>query len=199
MRGWRTGMAYLLLVLLAGCGGKEVLQLQPQAGWEGWKVTDWKEGPGGSRTVTWRRKDASRESPAEWVTYQILPKPDRDSPETTMHKLEALSAQRCPGGVWHVIRQEASDILYEGKLANCPHDPDEIEIGRIIYGDNEMVQLAYTAQVTELTPAKREEAIHLLMGARIETASESRAASQGQSPRLPGGGGGGRRGGGGRM
>ena len=115
-----------------------------------------------------------------------------------MHKLEVLIGQRCPGGVWHVIRQEASDILYEGKVANCPHDPDEVEIGRIIYGDNEMVQLAYTAQVTELTPAQREEAIRLLMGARIESSSESRAASQGQSPRLPGGGGS-RRGGGGRM
>jgi hypothetical protein len=197
MRRWPTGLVYLMLFLFAGCGGREVLQLSPETGWEGWKVTDWKEGSGGSRTVTWRRKDATRESPPEWVTYQILPKPDWDSPDTTMNKLKALIEQRCPGGVWHVIRQDASAILYEGKVANCPRDPDEVDIARIIYGEKEMVQLAYTAQATELSPAHRDEAIRLLMGARLESSPDPRAAPQGQSPRLPGSGGGRRRGGGG--
>jgi hypothetical protein len=40
-----------------------------------------------------------------------------------MKKQRALAEQCCPGGVWHVIRQGASEILFEGRLTNGPQDP----------------------------------------------------------------------------
>lgn len=197
MRPWGPGLICAALALLAGCGGKEVLEFTDHEAWAHWKVTAWQEEPGKSRAITWRREGATSPDSPEWVTYQSLPKPSGDSAEAILNKQKALAEQRCPGGVWHVIRQDASDILFDGKLTNCPRDPDEIEIARIVYGHDEMFRLTYTARAAELSPAQREEAMRLLLGARLAPVSKSRTDAPSQAPRAPGSRGGRRRSGGG--
>jgi hypothetical protein len=129
--------------------------------------------------------------------YQLRPRSARDTPEAVMNALKAAAEQRCPGSVWHVIREQDTDILYEAKIVNCPHHPDEVEVSRILFGHREMVHPAYADRGAELSTAQREKAIRLLMGARFGAPSDSRAAAQNSSPRLPGSGSGRRRGGGG--
>jgi hypothetical protein len=75
--------------------------------------------------------------------------------------------------VWNVVRRwsateaEEASVLYEWGVKDCPPEADQHEVARIIYGKFTIFRLAYAAKTRALEPAKRDNWIRELSGAKI--------------------------------
>ncbi len=78
------------------------------------------------------------------------------NPELMYASLKERREKRCPNTVTNIIKKDESSILYEMKTSNCPPNPDEHSITKILYGKINVFTLIYTAKVKELDAAKRD-------------------------------------------
>jgi hypothetical protein len=89
------------------------------------------------------------------------------NPELMYASLKEKREKCCPDTVTNIIEKDESSILYEMKTSNCPPNPDEHSITKILYGKINVFTLIYTAKVKELDAAKRDLCLNDLSSAYI--------------------------------
>lgn len=77
--------------------------------------------------------------------------------------------KKCPDSIFNVINQDPNSILYEIKTINCPPNPDEHSITKLLYGRDNFFELIYTNKTKDLSKETREEWVRILSEAAIKT------------------------------
>ena len=83
-----------------------------------------------------------------------------------MSECRALLLARCPGAAWTVLRDGDQDALYEWRIAGCPAEPDQHELGRLIHGRGTWARISFSVK-GQMDAATREAWIQRLEGARL--------------------------------
>jgi len=113
------------------------------------------------------------ESIDNWtVAIEIFNTWKKNFPPNSMDAYKQLVEKRkkmCPEVIFNVISHDNNSILYEINTINCPPNPDENSINRILYGNTDVFNLIYTNKVKVLPKETRDEWIRVLSGTVIET------------------------------
>lgn len=115
-------------------------------------------------------KGESAENWTELVTYLNTSKPD-ESPMDFMNRAKDAMLKVCPAATFDVIKQSDSEITYEAKVAKCPKLGDQDEIVRVLYGQQNMFQISYTAKVADVPASKRADMIKVLSEFQVQQKS----------------------------
>lgn len=91
------------------------------------------------------------------------------NPEDAYKQLVDKRKKLCPEARFQVINQDNSSVLYEIKTINCPPNPDENSINRILYGNTDVFNMMYTNKKRVLPKETKDEWIRVLSEAVIET------------------------------
>ena len=91
------------------------------------------------------------------------------SPEDAYKQQLEMRKKRCPEASFHVISQDNNSILYEINTVNCPPNPDEHSITRLLYGSTNVFSLIYTNKTKDLSEEIRERWVSILSEAYITT------------------------------
>lgn len=83
-----------------------------------------------------------------------------------LSECRALLQASCPGAVWTMLRDGDQDALYEWRIAGCPAEPDQHEVGRLIHGRGAWARITFTVK-GEMDAATREAWIRRLEEARL--------------------------------
>jgi len=75
----------------------------------------------------------------------------------------------CQNYTFNLISKDNNSVLYETLKYNCPPEPDQNSINRILYGNKDVFHLIYTNKVRNLPKETRDEWIRILTEAYIET------------------------------
>lgn len=167
---WKGLTCIIALITLAGCAGlggpRESIRfsakMQPKF------VRGF---PGQGYELT--RFVISGESITNWTealeTFNTLRKNYPPTIEAAYKTQMELRKKKCPDSVFNIIQQDTASILYEIRTSNCPPNPDEHSLTRVLYGNTNVFSLIYTNKVKELPADKRDEWIKYLSGASIVT------------------------------
>lgn len=83
-----------------------------------------------------------------------------------MTECRRLLQARCPGVTWTVLRHGDGDALYEWRIAGCPGEPDQHEVGRIVRNGSTWSRITFTVK-GGMDAATREAWIARLAAARM--------------------------------
>jgi hypothetical protein len=159
----------LCLVVLTSCTPTEYLKLDMD------KKEKWKKGfeqglrnqpyiveyvPEGETVDNWSKMLSIQNFP-----MTILPK--SSTPQSGMNDIKAKVESRCPAVIWNIIETGQSDILYEWRIENCPQEPSQHEISKIIDSKVNRFRIAYVSKVKMLPEAERKDWIERLRKAEI--------------------------------
>jgi hypothetical protein len=75
--------------------------------------------------------------------------------------------KECQESTSNIINQEQSSILFEIHAVNCPPNPYEARLIKVMFGTKNVVWLYYTNKIKELPPEKRDEWIKFMSGVSI--------------------------------
>jgi hypothetical protein len=87
-----------------------------------------------------------------------------------LSECRALLQATCPGAVWTVLRDGDQDALYEWRVAGCPAEPDQHEVGRVMHGRGTWARVSFSTK-GEMDAATRERWIRQLEAARLVAAA----------------------------
>ena len=140
-------------VVLAGCATTLETVYVPAEN-AGWKV-----GHGTNRSeATFVEFIPSGETISNWsrmFTIQFL-EGARDAPRDFMSKLQAQMAKRCPATRWTVVSDDSSSITYQWSISDCSGHPDQIEIARVLKGNDGLHRISYVRKASTFEPTERE-------------------------------------------
>jgi hypothetical protein len=83
-----------------------------------------------------------------------------------MSECRSLLLARCPGATWTVLRDSDQDALYEWKVAGCPAEPDQHEVGRVMNGRGTWARTTFSVK-GQMDAATRDEWLRRLSSARL--------------------------------
>lgn len=83
-----------------------------------------------------------------------------------MAACRALLRACCPTADWTVLRESGGDGLYEWRVAGCPEEPDQHEVGRVMHGRGSWARITFSVRGTMDAPT-REEWLRRLSAARL--------------------------------
>jgi hypothetical protein len=167
----RRGLGAAALLVLAGCASAGVgtgtaaavdLRLDPAE----WTLAR----RSGDAAVTMLEYVPPGESADDWTRFvsvqtfaqSKVPWPGADR---AMTECRLLLQARCPGATWTVLRESADDALYEWRIAGCPGEPDQHEVGRIVRSGRTWSRVTFSVK-GEMDAATREAWIRRLEEAR---------------------------------
>ena len=99
--------------------------------------------------------------------FEILEIPKKGQPKTAAQWFEALKAsgeEHCPGGMWGVVQEDETSILYERTTAACDGNPAQHSLNRVLYGKKKVFVLIFTS-AEALEAADREAWVAVLANA----------------------------------
>ncbi|HEX7243447.1 MAG TPA: hypothetical protein VF263_24395 [Longimicrobiaceae bacterium] len=166
----RRALGAAALMVLAGCAtaGAQTprrveLRLDPaewtlvrRSGAEGMTVAEYV--PTGESLERWTRFVS-----VQTVADARVPYPGA---RWAMSECRAQLQARCPGAAWTVLRDTGHDALYEWRIAGCPAEPDQHEVGRFLRQGDTWARVTFSVR-GRMTPAVREEWIRRLSEARL--------------------------------
>lgn len=91
------------------------------------------------------------------------------SPEDAYKQQLEMRKKMCTEASFHVISQDNNSILYEINTVNCPPNPDEHSITRLLYGRTNVFSLIYTNKTKDLSEEIRGKWVSILSEAIITT------------------------------
>jgi hypothetical protein len=170
-----TALMILAIALLSGCGTVGPASPHEENLAFPLDMRDWQVGHSvenrSERTTKFVLKGEKIDNWTRLVTMQTFKKSavSAESVETTVNRMAKQMSARCPETVWNVIERgpNTNTILYEFRVQNCPPDPDQHEIARILDGKYNRFRIAYGAKVKTLPPEERDKWIKLLSKASI--------------------------------
>ena len=138
--------------------------------WLGYKADD-----GALRIMEFVLPGERVESWRELVRFQFFGDPTFPSPQAAMDELRTQMKQRCRNTVWNVLRQDEESVLYEWRIWDCPGQPDQHEIARLLRVKEGTHRIAYVAMAKEILPSRRDQWIDLLWQAREQVTVEQQS------------------------
>jgi len=153
------------LLAVAGCAGIPLETVSVPAQSDGWKMGYGNERRG--RTIL--ELIPTNESISSWsrmLTIQFL-EGMRQPPRAVMTSLEAEMRSRCPNALWNVIAEDATSITYQWSISNCGGQPDQIELARLLKGNDGVHRVAYVRKGTAFDPSERETWLTALSNAYV--------------------------------
>ncbi|HEX5725443.1 MAG TPA: hypothetical protein VFX98_08250 [Longimicrobiaceae bacterium] len=87
-----------------------------------------------------------------------------------MSQCRSLLLASCPTATWTVLRDSDQDALYEWKVAGCPAEPDQHEVGRVMNGRGTWARITFSVK-GEMDAATRDAWLQRLSEARIAAAT----------------------------
>jgi hypothetical protein len=94
------------------------------------------------------------------------------TPEEAYNSAIEARKKQCPESTINLISKDSKSILYEVRTINCPPQPDQNSIMRILYGNTDVFVPAYTIKKKDIPRETRDEWIRILSEAYIMTYSK---------------------------
>jgi len=142
-----------MVLALVGCAATLETVYVPAEN-KGWKVGSGTNKPG----TTLVEFIPTEESISNWTrlfTIQFL-EGTRDSPEKVMETLQARMRARCPDVQWMTISENASSILYQWSISNCAGQMDQIEIARLLSGNEGVHRISFARKGSNFASGEKE-------------------------------------------
>jgi hypothetical protein len=134
-------------------------------------VVDARGSPGNFRIIRYYKAGETAQNFTERMrilNYAIRSsRPSIDLAESLRKQFE----KTCPGIIWEVLKQQETEVLFEFKNAKCPDEAEFRGIGRTVAGQQNVFLVSYEVRGTELAQSAREEAINLVLAARVISGS----------------------------
>jgi hypothetical protein len=162
----------MVALLVAGCataprGGTPpspvALRLEPGR-WEAVTRTEQR----GSLLVEFAPRGESAESWTRLVSVQSYPDDRVPYPGVrwAAAQCQAVLVDACPGATWTTLKEELDDLTYEWRVAGCPGQPDQHELGRIMREGSTWARVTFTVRGV-MDAATRAEWLRRLSEARF--------------------------------
>lgn len=125
----------------------------------------------GAGVVSVREYVAPGETAERWtrfVSVQVYSEEQLPYPgaRPALAECRAVLQAACPGAQWTVLREDEQDALYEWRIAGCPAEPDQHEVGRLMHGRGTWARVTFSVK-GEMDAATREGWIRRLDEARL--------------------------------
>jgi hypothetical protein len=171
----RLALGAAAALLLAGCATGATLG---DAGDASWRVAlqmepgRWQPvtrlGVPGSLFVEYVPAGESAESWTRIVSVQTFADARVPYPGVrwALAQCRATLVDRCPGATWTVLSESQDDATYEWRVAGCPAEPDQHEVGRIMKREGTWARVTYSTK-GEMPAAERAEWLRRLSAARF--------------------------------
>jgi len=164
-------MRYAVLIAtifaLIGCATTTVLEtVYVPAQNSGWKVGSGNNRPG-STLVEFIPAGESISSWSRMFTIQFL-EGTRESPRAVMSSLQAQAQSHCSGVHWAIVSEDTASITYQWSIFNCPGQPDQIEIARLLKGNDGVHRIAYVRKGTQFEQGESESWLSAFSKAYVE-------------------------------
>ena len=161
----RRHILFITALVLAGCATTLETVYVPAEN-KGWKV-----GSGVNRaTATLVEFIPSDESIANWsrmFTIQFF-EGERESPQRVMTSIQALTTAKCPGTMWNVVTADALSVTYEWRVSGCPGQLDQVELARLLRGNDGVHRIAYVRRGAVLDSSERDKWLAAFANAYVE-------------------------------
>jgi hypothetical protein len=114
------------------------------------------------------------ESPRHWTenlggTYTAFDGGGNVTLEWEAKRMEDGVKKVCKDASFKVLSKTDNDLVYEWRVENCPRQPDQTEIARLLLGREGVYRVAYVRKGKPLTAAERKLWIQRLSQARIHS------------------------------
>jgi hypothetical protein len=142
---------------IAGCVSTPLEAIVTEQKLAGWKVGSQQDLGRGRGTIV--ELIPVSESIDKWQqlgTIQFFEGENR-APQVLMEALEERMKTRCPTSTdWRVISEEPHSVTYEWRIHSCTGQDNQMEISRILQGNDGLHRIAYTEKGDAMTPENRE-------------------------------------------
>lgn len=91
------------------------------------------------------------------------------TPEEAYTSAIEARKKQCPETTINLISKDSKSILFEARTTNCPPQPDENSIIRILYGNTDVFIPRYTNKTKDIPKETRDEWIRVLSESYIMT------------------------------
>jgi hypothetical protein len=122
----------------------------------------------GSLLVEFAPRGESAERWTRLVSVQVYPDDRVPYPGVrwAAAQCHAVLVDVCPGATWTTLKEELNDLTYEWRVAGCPSQPDQHEVGRIMREGSTWARVTFTVKGV-MDAATREEWLRRLSEARF--------------------------------
>ena len=148
-------LVVFVTAVLVGCAAVTPLEsVYVPAQHQGWKFGSGNNKPG----TTLAEFIPENESISNWsrlFTIQFL-EGTHETPQSVMGKLQSEMLARCPNATWKVFTQDTSSVTYQWGISNCPGQSDQIEVARLLQGNDGVHRIAFTRKGEQFQPGERE-------------------------------------------
>jgi len=121
---------------------------------KGWQVGSGTNRPG-EKLVEFVPTEESISNWSRMFTIQFL-EGTRDSPQKVMEALQARMRAHCRDAQWATISQNASSVTYQWSVSNCAGQMDQIEIARLLSGNDGVHRIAFVRKGLDFAPGEKE-------------------------------------------
>jgi hypothetical protein len=91
----------------------------------------------------------------------------RESPRAVMQALQSRMRARCAAARWDVLSEDASSVAYEWSIHGCEGQSDQVEVARLLQGNDGVHRIAYTQKARAMDAAEREKWVTAFAGAYV--------------------------------
>lgn len=134
------------------------------------KTSDWKFASGSDRPGrTVAEFIPPNEVISNWsriLTIQFF-EGDRESPAQVMGNLHRILQSTCPDVKWDVLSGSDTSITYRWSVVKCSGQDDQIEIARLLRGNDGIHRIAYARKGTHLAPGEGEDWVEVFSKAYV--------------------------------
>jgi hypothetical protein len=156
------------ILIMSGCVSTAIEGIATPGKMEGWKVGSAHDSGRGKGTIV--EFVPATESINNWqhlATIQFMEGVNL-APDAAMLQLENSMKIRCPDHTeWRVISEGPHDVIYEWRIHSCPGQEGQVEIARIMQGNDGLHRIAYTEKGDAMNLQSREEWMGVLKSAYV--------------------------------
>jgi hypothetical protein len=159
---------FCAILMMSGCVSTPIEGIATPAKMEGYKVGSAHDTGRGKGTIV--EFVPVTESINNWhhlATIQFM-EGAHLSPDAAMQVLENTMKTRCPNHTeWRVISEGPHDVIYQWQIRSCPGQENQVEIARIMQGNDGLHRIAYTEKGDAMNPTNREVWMEVLKSAYV--------------------------------
>lgn len=172
----RAALGTAALMVLAGCASLGGSGAPPQLVDLRLDPAEWAQvlhaADGGISVTEYAAPGETAEAWSRYVSVQVYSDAHLPYPgvRPALSECRAALQAACPGAVWSVLREGEQDALYEWRIAGCPAEPDQHEVGRVMHGGGSWARVSFSVK-GRMDPVTREAWIRRLEEVRLVAAA----------------------------
>lgn len=148
----RGALGTAALVVLAGCATLGTPNAPPSRVELRLDPAEWQQvlhaSDGGISVMEYAAPGESAEEWTRLVSVQVYSDAHLAYPgvRLALSECRAVLQSACPGAEWSVLRESEHDAAYEWRIAGCPAEPDQHEVGRVIHGGGTWARISFSTK-----------------------------------------------------